>query len=223
MALVNHKNQNRTTGSDDGNMDDWMSTYGDMITLLMCFFVLLLSISKPDMALWEEFRKGLRSVDQQVKTPLAEIKQDLDSLLENERRQNLVSIDLTKRGIEMQFASSTFYNAGSAKINPSSVPMIDKVIQSLNAIEYYKFNVDLEGHTDNVPINTAQFPSNWELSVGRATNIVRYMIDNEVDPDRLKAAGYADTKPLVPNVDSLSGEALKENQAKNRRILIRIQ
>jgi chemotaxis protein MotB len=223
MALGNHKNLNRNTEVDDGNMDDWMSTYGDMITLLMCFFVLLLSISKPDMALWEDFRKGLRSVDQQVKTPLAEIKHDLDSLLENERGQKLVSIDLTKRGIEMQFASSTFYNAGSANINTSSVPMIDKVIQALNAIEYYRFNVDLEGHTDNVPINTAQFPSNWELSVGRATNIVRYMIDNEVDPDRLKAAGYADTRPLVPNIDSLSGEALKENQAKNRRILIRIQ
>lgn len=223
MALGKHKNQRRVEEEDGGNMDDWMSTYGDMITLLMCFFVLLLSISKPDMALWEEFRKGLRSVDKQVETPLAEIKHDLDSLLEGERAQKLVRIDLTKRGIEMQFASAAFYNAGSAVINPSSVPMIDKVIQALNAIEYYRFNVDLEGHTDNVPINTAQFPSNWELSVGRATNIVRYMIEKEVDPDRLKAAGYADTRPLVPNVDSLSGEPLRENQAKNRRILIRIQ
>jgi chemotaxis protein MotB len=221
MGLKNQKNRNRVVDSES-NLDDWMLTYGDMITLLMCFFILLISISKVDMALFEQIKKGLRSLDKEVKTPLAEIKQDLDSLLVNEILDAKVTVDLNRNGIEMEFLSSAFYSAGSAEININAMPIIEKVTSAIKNIEYYKFKVEIEGHTDNIPINTARFPSNWELSVARATNLVKYMIQESIEPDRLKAAGYADTKPKLPNVDSL-GLGIAENQALNRRIVVRIQ
>jgi chemotaxis protein MotB len=86
---------------------------------------------------------------------------------------------------------------------------------------YDLYYVDVEGHTDDVPIHTPQFPSNWELSTLRATGVVRYLIKIGLEPDRLKAAGYADVNPKVPNLD-LFGAPIPENRAKNRRIVIRL-
>ena len=93
--------------------------------------------------------------------------------------------------------------------------------QALNLLNYYQFRVDVEGHTDNVPINTARFPSNWELSVARASEVVKFFIREGINGDRLKASGYADTKPVLPHVDEF-GRDIVENRAANRRILIRI-
>lgn len=214
MSLKNQPNRYRMDeGADSFGMDDWLGTYADMVTLLMSFFVLLIGISKVEPAMWEQMKSGLRSEisgQEKVQTPLAEIKHDLDSLLAAERAQKIVNVEMGPDGIIMQFSSSAFYQAGSAEVGPQAQNMIDRVILAMNRIDYYPFKIDLEGHTDNVPIHTARFPSNWELSVARATNIVKYLIEQGVSPDRLKAAGYADTKPI------------SKNQAENRRIVIRI-
>lgn len=214
MSLKNHPNRYRTDeGSDSFGMDDWLGTYADMVTLLMSFFVMLIGISKVEPNLWESMKSGLRSEisgEKEVKTPLAEIKKDLDSLLAPERKKQLVRIDLGPDGIVMQFSSSAFYQAGSADVGPQARSMIDRVVTAMQNIDYYPFKIDLEGHTDNVPIHTERFPSNWELSVARATNIVKYLLEKGIAADRLKAAGYADTKPI------------SENQAMNRRIVVRI-
>jgi chemotaxis protein MotB len=223
MGLGQHRNRHRAIEHvDESDLDSWLITYADMITLMLCFCILLLAVSEPNMALFEQLKSGMRTFDENKKTPLAEIKHDLDSLLVQEKQQGKVTVDLTKEGITLQFNSNELYSVGKADLNPNAKPSIDKVIQAMQSIEYYKFQVDIEGHTDNRPIRTVQFPSNWELSVSRATNLVKYMIEQKVEPDRLKAAGYADTKPLVPNVDSASGADLPLNQARNRRILIRI-
>lgn len=214
MSLKNQPNRYRNDeGSDSFGMDDWLGTYADMVTLLMSFFVMLIGISKVEPNLWESMKSGLRSEisgEKEVKTPLAEIKKDLDSLLAPERQKQLVRIDLGPDGIVMQFSSSAFYQAGSADVGPQARSMIDRVVTAMQNIDYYPFKIDLEGHTDNVPIHTERFPSNWELSVARATNIVKYLLEKGIAADRLKAAGYADTKPI------------SDNQAMNRRIVVRI-
>lgn len=79
----------------------------------------------------------------------------------------------------------------------------------------------LKGTLDNVPINTPVYPSNWELSVARASGVVKYFIQEGIEPERIKASGYADTKPIVPHVDE-TGNDIVENRALNRRIVIRI-
>lgn len=224
MALNKQPNRNRVNDIEVANEDEWLNTYADMITLLMSFFLVLISVSKVDMSLWEQIKQGLRSEiakEEKVKTPLAEIKKDLDSLLIDERQQKLVSIDLGREGIVMKFASSAFYKPGKATIGDQAKGIINKVDVAMQQIDYYPFAIDIEGHTDNVPIHTLRFPSNWELSVARATNIVKYLVEKGLPASRMKAAGYADTKPVAPNKDSL-GNNIPENQAMNRRIVIRI-
>jgi len=225
MSLKNHPNRYRSDeGAETFGMDDWMVTYADFVTLLMAFFCMLIGAAKFDPSIWESMKTGLRSEisgEQKVKTPLAEIKHDLDSLLAKERGEKLVHIEMGSEGIVMQFSSSAFYQAGSAEVGPQAQGILDRVVLAMKNIDYYPFKIDLEGHTDNVPIHTERFPSNWELSVARATNIVKYMLSKGVKPDRLKAAGYADTKPVLPNQDSL-GRDIPVNQAMNRRIVVRI-
>ena len=225
MALGSQRNRYRSRELEDEHVEeDWLISYADMVTLLMAFFIAIASISKVDMSLFEQMKKGLRSEigrEKEVKTPLAEIKHDLDSLLAPEKKAGNVSLTLGNEGIVMEFSSSAFYDVGKADFNPEAKTSLDKVVGAIQNITYYKFKIDIEGHTDNVPIKSLQFPSNWELSVARATNIVKYLISQGISADRLKAAGYADTKPKFPNVDA-QGNPIPENQAKNRRIVVRI-
>lgn len=224
MSLGSHKNRYRTRELEEHVEEDWLISYADMVTLLMAFFLTMMSISKVDMSLFEQMKKGLRSEigkEKEVKTPLAEIKHDLDSLLTQEKKAGSVAIQLGHEGIVMEFSSSAFYSVGKAEFNPEAKDILDKVSGAIQNITYYKFQIDVEGHTDNVPIQSLQFPSNWELSVARATTLVKYLIAKGIGAERLKAAGYADTKPKVPNLDG-QGNPLPENQAKNRRIVVRI-
>jgi chemotaxis protein MotB len=219
------KRRQQNSGLDEAEEDqEWLLTYSDMITLLLAFFAMLIAVSQTDIALWEQMKQGMRSDvagKEKVETPLAEIKLDLDSLLVEERDQGLVGVVLDKDGIKLSFNSSSLYNSGDAILLPSGERIINKVTQALNLLNYYQFRVDVEGHTDNVPISTARFPSNWELSVARASEVVKFFIREGIDGDRLKASGYADTKPVLPHVDEF-GRDIVENRAANRRILIRI-
>jgi chemotaxis protein MotB len=205
---------------------EYLLTYSDMITLLLAFFVIIIASSTPDQALWEQMAEGLRSEvtgTEIQKTPLAEIKADLDSILTTEREQDLVNIDLTNKEIVMTFNSSSLYISGGAELLPSGEGIIRKVGDALNGLSFYNFKVDIEGHTDNVPINTLRFPSNWELSVARASEVVKFLVNLGYEPSNLKASGYADTQPLpnAPHTDEF-GQDIIENRAKNRRIVLRI-
>ena len=205
---------------------EYLLTYSDMITLLLAFFAILIASSTPDQALWDQMKEGMRSEvtgTEIQKTPLAEIKADLDSILTTEREQDLVNIDLTNKEIVMTFNSSSLYISGGAELLPSGEGIIRKVGDALNGLSFYNFKVDIEGHTDNVPINTLRFPSNWELSVARASEVVKFLVNLGYEPSNLKASGYADTQPLpnAPHTDEF-GQDIIENRAKNRRIVLRI-
>jgi chemotaxis protein MotB len=223
MAVNLHHNRHRVIEHEEPN-EDWLMSYADMVTLLMAFFLAMLSVSTVEPALFEAMKKGLRAdlgKDNEAKTPLGEIKHDLDSLLAAERAEGSVLVEMRKDGIVVEFSSSAIYDPGKADIGPAAKANMDKVLGAVKNIDYYPFKIDIEGHTDNVPIKTLQFPSNWELSVNRATNIVKYFVEKGISAERLKAAGYADTKPKAPNVDA-SGRNLPDNQAKNRRIVLKI-
>jgi len=100
--------------------------------------------------------------------------------------------------------------------------VLEKIAETIAAPRYATYNIQIEGHTDDVPINTEMFPSNWELSAARSARVVRFFADGGfVDALKMSAAGYADQKPKVPNRTE-AGEPIPENQATNRRTAIRI-
>ncbi len=122
-----------------------------------------------------------------------------------------ITVMRTTRGIIARLPDKILFAKGSAKLLPQSLPLLEKIG---NHIIAKNFQIAIEGHTDDVPIHTEKFPSNWELSTTRAVNVLRFLAARfKIPPDRISALGFADKKPLVPNVS-------EKQRAKNRRVVI---
>lgn len=126
--------------------------------------------------------------------------------------QGKVRVIETSRGVTIEINDSILFAPGQAVLQPLSSRAMRAIAQVLAPTD---FPITIEGHTDNVPINTAQFPSNWELSAVRATTVLRLFAESGVAADRLTAIGYADTRPVEPNI-------LADGRARNRRVTILI-
>ncbi len=122
-----------------------------------------------------------------------------------------IQVTHTHQGTRLSFEDQVLFNFGRAAINPAGFVFLDKIADALDKIPYA---VRVEGHTDNVPIQTRRFPSNWELSVARAVNVVKYFAEvSNIDPKRLSAVGYGESRPVAAN-------DTRPNRAKNRRVEI---
>ena len=129
---------------------------------------------------------------------------------------NQVKAQIEQRGLVVTvLTDNLLFTSGSDTLEPASYPLLNE-ISHLISIDVEKHPVDVEGYTDDVPINTAQFPSNWELSTGRATNVLQYLLSQYVPGNRLLASGYADHFPVASN-------ATPEGRARNRRVEIVFQ
>jgi chemotaxis protein MotB len=123
----------------------------------------------------------------------------------------------------LEMNSAAFFGSGSATLSEPGKVILRNVAVNLQADDRFKdYQITVEGHTDDSPISTPQFPSNWELSTARASAVVHYFLDQGIPAVRLRAAGYADTFPVAPNRDANSN-AIPANQAQNRRVVIKLE
>ena len=223
----------------DPNEDtSWLVTYGDMVTLLMVFFVLMFSASKINEEKYDlvaqSISQGFDSPGpdasdnpasatlQSVESPLEEAKEKFDQLVIEKKLEGEMSASLSPFGLKIELSSNSLFNSGSAEVKgsmQSSLTDLSEIIQGLGEDDYI---VEVEGHTDNVPINTAKFPSNWELSSLRAVNVAKVFEAMGVKKNQLSAIAYADTRPKQPNENS-EGIAIPENQATNRRVVVHVK
>ncbi len=203
--------------------EEWLITYADAITLLMAFMVMLLTFSEYDVPAFEEAAAAIQSnlTGRDATSPIQLLRIDVQDVVYNMQADQVVKVETDDKGIVIELSSSAFYLPGSADIRDEAAPVLEKLSQTLLAPRYQLYTIEVEGHTDNDPINTAQFPSNWELSAGRASRIVRFFVGQGLEAIRMKASGYAETKPKVPNAD-LQGNPIPENKVANRRVAIRI-
>lgn len=268
---------------EEGNADGWMVTFSDLMSLLLCFFVLILSMAEVDIIKYKqladsmseafgvqrelelesipkgtsvvstEFRPGIPDetivdIVQQVTTDqtrnslrignpdspeadekdirdevltydevMALIKEtQLDAemlrrLLKTEIKEGQIDVESTARTILIRIREKGSFASGSALLNSSFVGVIDKIANALTQIEG---RIAVEGHTDNVPISTFAYPSNWDLSAARSVAVVRRMLDiAPLEPTRVTASGFADTRPQAIN-------STFEGRARNRRVEI---
>lgn len=205
------------------NADDWMGTYGDCVTLLLCFFVMLLAASKMDTVMFEQIRSGMTRefMDRQVDKPIALLRSDLDDDLRALKMDETTSLGSDHLGLILDIDSDTFFNSGSAVLKPAATVVLRRLASTLMAKRYNIFRFEVQGHTDDSPIETEQYPSNWELSSARASAVTRFLIQSGIDPTRLRAVGLADIQPLYPNRDA-HGNPIKYNQQRNRRVRLRM-
>ena len=198
-----------------GGVEPWMATFADMVTLLMVFFVLFYSVEKDNT---EKFKSAIdMMVEEDGPDGLAKIMKVMDA---TEVMQNLKEMrdatlaaqaeETEEDRIVLRVPGLNLFKKKSAKLTPAARPVLNEIVKIIKT-KGKNHKIFIQGHTDDVPIHTAKYESNWELSAVRATAVLRHFYDKGIDPEKLTATGYADTFPMVPN-------NTKEGRAKNARI-----
>ncbi len=159
-------------------------------------------------------RRNARLAEKQRKQNerMQNLAQTLNSAMASFVKNGQMNVSQNGRGVELEINASALFNQGEADIQPEAKKTLADAAKVLAEND---FAIEVEGHTDNMPISTARFPSNWELSSARASSVVRLFIDQGIVAKRLKAVGEADNQPVVPN-------DTPENRARNRRVTITV-
>lgn len=221
-------------GGDEGgpSMERWLLTYSDMITLLMIFFIMMYVMSNVNMQKFQSLAASLSYVlkgetsgmfqdtgpsmisgEGIEATQLALAQKEIQKFLEEHGLTRQVTVHEEERGVVVSFQEMVLFQRGSANLTPEASAIISQIGLILSKLPHF---IRVEGHTCNLPIYTAQFPSNWELSAARATNVVKELITtSKIPSDHLSATGYGENRPRYSN-DS------ETNREKNRRVDILI-
>lgn len=222
------------------NTEAWLATYADTITLILTFFVLLYSYSTIDAIKFQQISSSMQSVltgqdatsildfnsagqvpivgppqdlGPQAGGPQEEMYSKVKKFIDVNDLENTVEIKRDSRGIIMELKDNILFDIGKADIKDSSKTILDKIGLLISS---FPNDIIVEGHTDNVPISTYKFPSNWELSTQRAVNVLKYFVQTKgMSPVRFEAAGYGEYRPIASN-DTYG------NRSKNRRVNILI-
>lgn len=228
------KRKNQRFGLKKGDSSSgggWEIVYSGFILILLCFFIMLCSFSTMEEAKIMRFVRsftnavsffpsGTRFESGTVVLPespgmvasrseLAKLFEDLEMLSDRFNLKDKIELLFSGEGLVMRLSEHTLFESGQASISPQARRLLEKIGVIVAQTTYL---IRIEGHTDDVPIHTAMFPSNWELSTARAVNVLRYLIENHrIDSQRLSAEGFGEFQPMVPNDTA-------ENRAKNRRV-----
>ena len=229
----------RKNGADEHeNLERWLLTYADLITLLLAFFIMMYTFSKQDAQKYNEVTAHLKSIfsggsgiakkgNLEGKLPVdlqmqagsnamieERIKQEFREIADENGLKNNITVFTDARGVVVRIMDKAFYDEGKADLKQGAKNALNKIIPIMKDI---KNHIRIEGHTDDTPISKGEFKSNWELSVRRATEVVRYIVEKgPIAPDRVSATGYAEYRPIVSNDTA-------ENKALNRRVEIIIE
>ncbi len=220
-----------------------MATFSDMMTLLLCLFVLLFAMSSTQEESFKELVQSLRSalgvqqvpeagtreglvmhniptektateaVDEaggMVQKELNEIVSDVRELVMFNQLGGMVKVEQNEMGAVITISDVVLFPPGDSRMTEDGLKIIRKIAIVLAQFQYH---IQIAGHTDNTPISSACYPSNWELSASRACEVVRYLTQNGLDPTMLSAVGYGEFRPIDTN-------DTPEGRAQNRRVEI---
>lgn len=202
----------------------WQDTYGDMVTLLLCFFVMMVAASSVDQAKYEQIQAGMQEglgkadVQRPIEMMMVELADDIQSLDASDK----VSLGSDTQGVVLEFNGDTFFDTGSAEIKPSAFPVLKKIAATLQSDRYMKFDFSIEGHTSNRAFQNDKYPTHWELSAARAASVARFLQNRGISHSRMRITGFADNVPKLPNLDPFN-EPIPQNQIQNQRVVIHIE
>ncbi|MPM92004.1 Motility protein B [bioreactor metagenome] len=241
----------RPEPEEEGSGYSWMDTYGDLVTLLLCFFVLLYSFSSVDAGKWQELvgafsrnygsgevtifdastiqEEAISKIDSMVDYSVRDEKsgnvdpdtvnsafdllyENIKAYIQEQGMESSLSVFRTDEAIYLRFNEMALFNSGRADILPASAETLSHIMEIISLNISSISSVRIEGHTDNVPMHNAEFRDNWDLSVKRATNVLRMVLGTGyVDATMLSAVGYGEYQPVAPNTTA-------DGRSQNRRV-----
>jgi len=230
MSKGRHK---KAHAAEHENAERWLLTYADLITLLMVFFVVLYSMSSADTTKFKAVSAALQqafnldvlqgqsaaSIGDTGLTPsppvdtiispsdvpqVAQIQNKILAAIEGATQVPDVEVTTDRDGVVIRLSGSYLFDSGRAELKPNSLAVLDAVATVIRPLAN---EIRVDGHTDSMPIDSARYPTNWELSAARALAVTRYLSETDnVRPGRLISAGFGEFRPLVPN-DTRDGRA----------------
>lgn len=220
---------------------EWMTIYSDMVTLLLCFFVLLFAFSEIDAQKFQAIMKSfegslgvfnggktieeaplinadnlpenMTTNDLKEHEDFIRLKKQIDEYAKEMGLESEIKANVDERGLVIRILDNIFFDPGKADIKPKAKEILLYIGDILKMDDLEGKNIKVEGHTDSDPVlDTHKFATNWELSGARATSVVRFLIDNKgIDSEKISFTGYSYYRPVAPN-------DTPENKAKNRRV-----
>ena len=221
--------------------DRWLVSYADFITLLFAFFVVMYSISNVNLGKYRVLSDSVMTafsaqsnspfpVGSQLgisvqRAPIAvgligqtglvsmqETAAELDKRLQKWVKKGMIAVCGNEKWLEIEIKSSLLFESGDALLSADATSILSELT---SVVKTTKNPLYVSGYTDDVPINTGRFPTNWELSAARSASVVRLLAQNGINPARMGAIGYGEFRPIVANDSAL-------NRQKNRRVVVRI-
>ncbi len=205
-------------------LEDWLLSYADMITLLMAFFVMLAAISKVDANLYEKVQSGMakdvgnRNAARPIETMRKELAQQISAAKGGD---DAVDVGTDERGVVLHMDANTLFKPGSAELKAEMMPLFKSITDVLGNERFSTYRIEVQGHTDDTPVKSPQFPSNFDLAAARALSAMRAMNTLGVPEDRMLVSSFGPYAPRVANRDK-DGHAVPINQAINRRVSIHV-
>jgi chemotaxis protein MotB len=218
------------SGQRGGGTDRWLLSYADFVTLLLAFFVTMYGISTVDSKKLQPAVSSLRVAFEgeappegpvpvreagsivpkaPVRRPLDDVQAELATQLDDAIKAGRLELIRDPRGLVVSLPESATFAVGSTEVTDGARELIARVA---SVVRDRRIALTIEGHTDDVPIHTRMFRSNWELSTARASAVIAFLVEAlGFDPTRLSAAGYGEFHPRVANDTA-------ENRARNRRV-----
>lgn len=208
-----------STADPDGG--GWLLSYADLITLLITFFIVLLSVSTIQRNRFDLLKSTF--TPERTSNDLTALKKQLDGYIQAAGISDTVSTQLNMEGLNIVFQNTVLFESGAADVTAAGRIILDKVTEELVRIDK-AYSLVIEGYTDDVPIRTPQFRSNWELSSGRAIGVLGALTSAGFDPKRTSIQGFADTRPTTPPLreDGTPQMPVEAWRSLNRRVVIRV-
>lgn len=204
----------------------WIVSYADIMTIILTFFILLLSISTIAQTKYEMIVQAFTG---EKAGNLMEVQEEIKQVIEEQGLAGEVETKLDMNGLEVSFSNALLYSSGDAALTSNAYRALNPIKAHLVAKLGDQYGIIIEGYTDDVPISTQRFASNWELSTSRAISVMKVLAEGGLDQRRISVQGFADTRSAtdvdltsVEERNALSSEALEEARASNRRVVLRI-
>ena len=204
----------RSSSADDSDITMWMLPYSTLMIVLMIMFSALYAYSYQDTIRYEQALTDMEETTDEISPSVKEMvmAQKVSDFIREMRMEGIAEIRTTPHAIHLRLSSPAIFDSASSEVRPELMPLLLKMFEHLRLMDNM---IVVEGHTDNVPIHTARFASNWELSAARAFSVIYFYIQRGLDPQRLVAHGYGEHRSTHSNSTQLG-------RAMNRRIEITI-
>jgi chemotaxis protein MotB len=198
--------------------DSWTTSYGDLMTNLLVFFVLMISASHVSALKFDRIKRAFQGATDKDK--IAFVLESLEKQIDEADLGEAITIEADGNSIQISFHDRLLFDLGKSDVKDEGRVLLDKFSQSLTDLPDYA-RIAIEGYTDDNPVNTRVYKSNWHLSALRSLSVLQILETREICRENCEIRGFGEYRPAVPNRDD-AGRAIAVNQSENRRVVLRI-